>query len=175
MTRPPDAIRGTRNLFLLAYAAVTVGALALVAGALVWSHARPQQATPTEQAGHAVGHAVIPSDAWGHATYRTRGMSVTLGPSADRRHRYELSFDRSDLAPAGLEVSNDRGRTFFVLEGEPMGKCGYHWQGYGVNAILAVRECVPIWAVDDAGQQPKFWLRVENLVSFARVVFFNYG
>jgi hypothetical protein len=170
MTGRPGAIRGTRNLFPLVYAASTFAALALAATALLWPH--PQPSRPLEPAAY---HAVIPSKAWGHATYRTLGMSVTLGPAGDRRRRYELGFDRSDLAPAGLLVSNDRGRTYFALQGTPMGSCGYHWQGYGVNAILAARDCVPVWANDDSGAHAKFWLRVENLVPFARMVFLKYS
>jgi hypothetical protein len=170
MSAKPGALRGTPNSFRLAYAAVTAAALALVAVGLLW-----RQPSPRPKPHPAGDHVAIPSSAWGHALYRTRGMAVTLGPAADRRRRYELAFDRSDIAPAGLLVSNDRGHTYFALQGSPMGRCGFHWQGYGVNAILAARDCVPVWAHDNSGAHAKFWLRVENLVPFARVVFLKYS
>jgi hypothetical protein len=98
-------------------------------------------------------------------------MFITLGPAADRRRRYEFAFVRIEFMSATLSVSNDHGKTFFRLQGEPMGACGYHWQGYGVNAILATRDCVPQWAIGEGGRHAQEWLRIENLVPFARIVF----
>jgi hypothetical protein len=97
-------------------------------------------------------------------------MFVTLGPAADPRRKYELGYDRIEFESAGIAVSNDFGRTFLRLEGEPMGRCGYHWHGYGVNAIIATRGCVPVWAHGAAGGPAREWVRIENLVPFARVV-----
>jgi hypothetical protein len=83
-----------------------------------------------------------------------------------------MSHIRFDSAAMG--VSSDHGRTFHVLGGEPMGRCGWHWQGWGVNAIVATRNCVPTWAVDAGGRHARQWLRIENLVPFARVVLVKY-
>ena len=99
---------------------------------------------------------------------------VTLGPAADRRRKYEQSFHRVEFDSVGILVSNDRGRTFFHLAGEPMGRCGYHWQGYGMNVIVARQDCVPVWATDTAGVRAREWVRIENLVPYARIVLVNY-
>jgi hypothetical protein len=164
-----------RNPFRWAYAGLTLAAVAVVGAVLVWPSGeapRPQSAAGRQP--RPLRHSAIPSTLWGQAIYRQEGMSVMLGPAGDRRRRYELALGRGDHAPATLLVSNDRGRTFFPLRGSPMGRCGYHWQGYGVNAILAERECVPWWAVDSSGDHARRWVRVENLVPFARVVMLRY-
>jgi hypothetical protein len=169
------------NPFRWAYVGLSLAALTLVGAALVWPRAeapRQPQAPPSTarqaDAPRADRHAVIPSTLWGQTIYRQEGMSVMLGPAADRRRRYELALGRHDHTPTTLLVSNDGGRTFFPLPGSPMGHCGYHWQGYGVNAILAQHECVPWWAVDRSGAHAERWVRVENLVPFARVVMLRY-
>jgi hypothetical protein len=170
-----------RNPFRWAYAGLALAALALVGAALVWPSAkepRRRQVQPAAdgpgQRSQAERHTAIPSILWGQTIYRPEGMSVMLGPAADRRRRYELALGRHDHTPMTLLVSNDRGRTFFPLPGSPMGRCGYHWQGYGVNAILANGDCVPWWAVDRSGAHATRWVRVENLVPFARVVMLTY-
>jgi hypothetical protein len=183
MTGRPGASRGTRKSFAVAYAAVTLAALVLVAAGFQWAHPRAQVLrlhpvlaqmlrsnetrpdVPVEER-----HADIPSAAWGHVAHGARMMVVTLGPAADRRRKYEHSSGRIDFASAGLAVSNDGGKSFFMLRGEPMGRCGYHWQGYGVNAILATHTCVPGWATSSTGRPAQQWLRIENLVPFARMV-----
>ncbi|HEX6714677.1 MAG TPA: hypothetical protein VF066_14895 [Thermoleophilaceae bacterium] len=98
------------------------------------------------------------------------GMFVTLGPAADRRRRREMAFDRVEFGTAGISISNDGGRTFHALEGKPMGQCGVHWQGWGLNAIVATHACVPSWALGSTGRIAGEWLRIENLVPYARVV-----
>jgi hypothetical protein len=102
-------------------------------------------------------------------------MFLTLGPAADRRRRRELTFDRVEFSSAGISISNDNGRTFHGLEGAPMGVCGYHWQGWGLNAIVATSKCVPSWARGSTGRTAREWMRVENLVPFARVVLVKFG
>lgn len=162
---------GTRNRFRFAYLAVALAALALTATAVYW----PEPSSPNARA-HQISrdHRHIPSRIWGHAASYDGAMFVTLGPAADRRRKYELSFDRVEFSAAAISISNDRGRTFHALQGEPMGRCGYHWQGYGINAIVATHECVPGWARDKAGAHAPEWMRIENLVPFARFVVVRY-
>jgi hypothetical protein len=107
---------------------------------------------------------------WGRVTPYAGGMVVTLGPAEDRRRRRELTFDRVEFGSAGISISNDGGRTFHSVEGKPMGTCGFHWQGYGINAIVATHKCVPSWALGSTGRTAREWLRIENLVPYARVV-----
>jgi hypothetical protein len=102
-------------------------------------------------------------------------MFVTLGPAADRSRKRELSFDRVEFNSAGILISNDGGRTFHRLEGSPMGSCGFHWQGYGLNAIVATRACVPSWALGTTGRTAREWLRIENLVPYARVALVRFS
>jgi hypothetical protein len=180
MTGRTGAPRGTRNPFPLAYVAVTLVAAGLVAGGFQWAHPGPyvaqvrtllprameSDATRPDVSGI---HSQIPATAWGRVAHQQDQMVVTLGPAADRRRKYERSSGHVAFAAAGMAVSNDSGRTFFVLQGQPMGNCGYHWEGYGVNAILATRGCVPGWATS-RGHHARQWLRIENLVPFARVV-----
>ena len=164
MTDRHNAAGGARKRFLLAKFALLVAAAGLVAAAFhVLDPGSPESRSKPRSR--------LPATSWGRATSYGRGMFVTLGPAADRRRRYELSFGRIEFMSATLSVSNDHGKTFFRLYGEPMGACGYHWQGYGVNAILATRDCVPTWADSDRGQHAQEWLRIENLVPFARIVF----
>jgi hypothetical protein len=183
MTGRKGAHRGSRNPFLLAHAAIAMAAAGLVAAAFVFVHPRPhpppvqpllaktlKSPAVRPEVVEQTEHATIPSRSWGHVYRGRRGMVVTLGPAADRRRKYEHGSAQVGFASAGLAVSNDRGKTFFILKGEPMGSCGYHWQGYGVNAILATRDCVPGWATSSAGRHAKQWLRIENLVPFARMV-----
>jgi hypothetical protein len=185
MTGRTGAPRGTRNPFPLAYVAVALSAVALVAGTFASVHPRPQVAQVRALLPRTIGsdaarpdvsgiHTQIPAKAWGRVAHHQGRMVVTLGPAADRSRKYELSSGRIAFAAAGLAVSNDSGRTFIVLQGQPMGQCGYHWQGYGVNAILATRDCVPGWA-KSRGRQARQWLRIENLVPFARVVLVKFG
>jgi hypothetical protein len=112
---------------------------------------------------------------WGRVARYAGGYFVTLGPAADRRRRRELTFDRVEFASAGISISNDNGHTFHQLEGKPMGVCGYHWEGWGLNAIVATRTCVPGWALGSTGHTALEWLRVENLVPFARVVLVRFS
>jgi hypothetical protein len=165
MSDSPYAAGGARKRFLLANLALVVGAAAVVAAAFYVLAPRSPESRSSPRP------RTIPAERWGHATSYGRGMFVTLGPAADRRRRYELGFGRIEFISATLSVSNDHGKTFFRLHGEPMGVCGYHWQGYGVNAILATRDCVPPWAKGEGGQHAQEWLRIENLVPFARIVF----
>jgi len=185
MTGRTGAPRGRRNPFPLAYVAVTLGAVALVAGTFRLVHPRPHVAQLQALLPRAIKsdgarpdvsgiHATIPATAWGRVARNADRMVVTLGPAADRRRKYEHSSGRIAFAAAGLAVSNDSGRTFIVLQGEPMGACGYHWQGYGVNAILATRDCVPSWATSK-GHHAEQWLRIENLVPFARLVLVKFS
>jgi hypothetical protein len=191
MTGRKGAHRGSRNPFLLAYAAVTLVAAGMVAAGFQWLHSQAQQpigasasasqphrspaARPKQVHVQGQSHTDIPAAAWGHVAHHRTAMLVTLGPAADRRRRYEESSGRVAFRPAGLLVSNDAGRTFFVLQGQPMGRCGYHWQGYGVNAILANRKCVPGWATSKAGRHAQQWMRIENLVPFARLVLVKFA
>src|SRR3954468_1084528 len=180
MTGRKGAHRGSPTPFFLAYASVTLAAAMLVAAGFLWVHPRSHVAQVRPLLAHVlrsenvrpdVGtvHTSIPAVAWGRVAHHQGQMVVTLGPAADRRRKYELSSGRIAFAAAGLAVSNDSGRTYFVLQGQPMGACGYHWQGYGVNAILATRGCVPGWATS-RGRPARQWLRIENLVPYARVV-----
>jgi hypothetical protein len=188
VTGRKGAHRGSRNPFFLARLAVTLAAAGLAAAGFLWVHPQPRADTVHPLLAHVLKsstvrpdvvegpeHVAIPATSWGHVIRGTRGMLVTLGPAADRRRKYEHSFGRIAFVPAGLAVSNDRGRTFFVLQGEPMGKCGFHWQGYGVNAILATRGCVPLWATSKAGARARQWFRIENLVPFARMVMLKFS
>jgi hypothetical protein len=102
-------------------------------------------------------------------------MFVTLGPAGDRRHRHEFVFDRVEFASAGISISNDSGRTFVPVGGSPMVNCGFHWEGYGLNAIVATRRCVPSWATGRSGRRGRQWLRLENLVPHARVVLVRFA
>jgi hypothetical protein len=185
MTGRKGAHRGSRNPFFLAHVGVTLAALGLVGAAFLVIHPRPAVERVHPLLARVVGadttrpdlsgmHTSIPAAAWGRVARQQGRMVVTLGPVADRSRKYELSSGRGASFPAGLAVSNDSGRTFFVLQGEPMGNCGFHWQGYGVNAILAVRKCVPGWATK-SGRHASQWLRIENLVPFARQVLVKFG
>src|SRR3954452_11144336 len=171
MTDVSRASGGTRNRFRLAYLAVSLVALGFAASAVYW----PDPSAPDARS-HQNGpdHRRIPARSWGHAASYDGAMFVTLGPAADRRRKYEFSFERVEFSAAAISISNDRGRTFHALQGEPMGRCGYHWQGYGINAIVATHECVPGWAHDKAGAQAPEWMRIENLVPFARFVVVRY-
>jgi hypothetical protein len=117
----------------------------------------------------------IPAERWGHAMRYRHLMVVTLGPAADRRRRYEAGTARISYSAAALAVSDDGGRTFHDLTGQPMGACGYHWFGFGVNAITAVASCVPWWATEPGGTHAHQWLRIENLVPRPRFVVMRLG
>jgi hypothetical protein len=158
------------NPFRLAFVAVVLAACGAVALALY--HPAPQLAKPAPRPPSAPR---LPPGSWGHVTAYAGGMFVTLGPAADRRRRSELVFDRVEFSSAGVSISNDRGRTFHQVAGKPMGSCGYHWQGYGLNAIVATRECVPSWATGKGGRTGREWMRLENLVPYARVVLIRFS
>lgn len=108
----------------------------------------------------------VPEDDWGHVRAYDGLLQFFLGPVSDQRRKYELGFGRVMFTSAGIGVSNGGGKTFYPLQGEPMGECGYHWQGYGVNVIVAIAKCVPGWATvtgDPENGRAVEWLRVENL------------
>jgi hypothetical protein len=175
MTGSRRAFGGTRRSFRLAYLAVALSAALLVGAAWHWVHPQGPRADARLAGASGVRHAAIPSGAWGHAANAKSGMLVTLGPAADRRRRYQLGMSQIRFDSAAIAVSSDRGRTFHVIQGQPMGRCGFHWQGFGLNAIVATRDCVPPWAVDAGGGHAREWLRLENLVPFARMVMVRYS
>lgn len=156
--------------FGLAY--LLTGALAIAAVAAVYL-ADPRGSGPRHAPSGPEAPLVqprIPQERWGHAQQYRHVTVLALGPVADRRRRYEAATARITFSAASLAVSNDGGKTFQDLAGEPMGACGYHWSGYGVNAITAIEGCVPWWATDPGGAHAHQWLRIENLVPVARFV-----
>ena len=161
------AFAGTRGSFALAYVVLGVAVLGLIAVASRSPHARPTSAGPRQSTW-------IPATAWGRATNYDGAIIVTLGPAGDRRRKYEHGFARLEFDSVGILVSSDRGRTFFRLAGEPMGRCGFHWQGYGMNVIVARQACVPVWATGRGGVRAREWVRIENLVPYARIVLVKY-
>ena len=119
--------------------------------------------------------AIDPAD-YGHVQAFDGAMVFTLAPNSDQRHKYELGFGRVMFTSAGIAVSND-GKRFFPLDGEPMGDCGYHWQGHGLNVIVAIAKCVPAWASvtgDPQQHHAAEWIRVENLAPVGRRVLLRF-
>ena len=160
----PLSASRARARFRLAFFLLPFVAVALVAGAYSATTAdfgSPPHPTPDPK---------IPAGAWGHVAHYRNFTVLTLGPVADPRRRYEHGSARISFTSASLEVSNDGGKSFHPLDGEPMGVCGYHWQGFGVNAIVALKDCVPSGVKDPSGAPAHEWIRVENLVPQARFV-----
>ena len=153
-----------RARFRLAFLLVMAVAAVLVAGA-DWATRADVGTSPPP-----VHERKIPAGAWGHVARYRNFTVLTLGPVADRRRRYEHGSSQISFTSASLEVSNDGGKSFHTLDGEPMGLCGYHWQGFGVNAIVALKACVPSGVKDASGAPALEWIRVENLVPKARFV-----
>lgn len=160
-----------RRFRLLYLSLATVAILAL--GVTVKIAGEPRQ-KPLH--GPSEGH-TVPEKDWGHVRAYDGLLQFFLGPASDQRRKYELGFGRVMFTSAGIGVSNDGGKTFYPLQGEPMGECGYHWQGQGVNVIVAIAKCVPGWATvtgDPEGGHAAEWIRVENLSPKARVVILKY-
>jgi hypothetical protein len=157
---------GLKARFRLAYAALAaILALTYVAFFVVpWPHVSVSDNRP----------AIDPAD-YGHVQAYDGYMLFTLAPNTDQRRKYELGFGRVMFTSAGLAVSSD-GKRFYPLQGEPMGNCGYHWQGYGLNVIVAIGKCVPVWATvsGDPKTHAAEWLRVENLAPVGRRVLLKY-
>lgn len=153
-----------RARFRLAYLAIPVVLLALLAASFTVHPHIAKTTTP----------AIDPAD-YGHVEAHDGALVFTLAPVADQRHKYELGLGRVMFTSAGIAVSND-GRNFVPLEGKPMGKCGYHWQGYGLNVLVAIKDCVPGWA--SVTGSPKThaveWVRAENLTPNGRKVLLRY-
>ena len=158
----------TRKKFRLAYAGLfvfLVAVWALVAVDIRLPHPSLQQTYAIEES------------AWGHVQAHDGAYVFTLGPAADTRRRYELGLGRVTFTAAAMIVADDaKGTNAVQLDGEPMGECGFHFQGHGINAIVAIKKCVPSWA--SVTGSPKThaaeWIRVENLRSKPRVVLLRY-
>lgn len=118
--------------------------------------------------------AIDPAD-YGHVQAYDGYFLFTLAPNSDLHlRRYELGFGRVMFASAGMGISLD-GKKFAPLQGGPMGQCGYHWQGGGVNALVAIGRCVPGWAtVTGSTGHAAEWIRVENLLPKPVVVLLKY-
>lgn len=153
-----------KTRFRLAKFLIPVVLLALLAASYTVHPSVPKQNTPP----------IDPAD-YGHVEAHDGALLFTLAPVSDQRHKYELGLGRVMFVSAGIAVSND-GKNFYPLQGEPMGKCGYHWQGHGLNVIVAIKDCVPGWA--SVTGSPKThaveWVRVDNLSPVARRVLLRY-
>lgn len=125
---------------------------------------------------HAIKSAIDAKD-YGHVRAYDGEWYITLAPNSELSlRRWELGLGRVMFVSAGIAVSND-GKNFYPLQGEPMGKCGYHWSGLGLNAMVAVKDCVPGWATvtgDPDNGHAAEWIRIENLAPVARVVLIKY-
>ena len=114
---------------------------------------------------------------WGHVRALDGAFQFMLAPNTDQRRKYELGFGRVTFTSAGVIVADDEHMTnAVVLNGEPMGNCGYHWQGRGVNVIAAINRCVPAWAtVTGSTGHAQQWIRAECLRPKPCVVVVKYG
>lgn len=160
-----------RNRFRLAYAAVALAAAGLVA-LTFYAVPRPPAADsgwPASTFAPRRAAKPIPEWRWGRLEARPGLTLFTLGPVGDSRRKYEFVVHRIVFEYGALMVSEDGGKTFQRLPGEPMGPCGFHWQGFGVNAIVAIRHCVPLPDGHGPPDQAREWLRVENLQPVARI------
>lgn len=143
------------NRFRIAYAGLALSlVLAYVAALTVPTFSLPAKPPPT-----------VDEADWGHVRAFDGIYAFTLAPNTDQRKKYELGLGRATFTSAGVLVADDEKMTNAqVLDGEPMGKCGFHFQGRGVNVLIALGKCVPSWAtVTGAPEtQAAAWIRVDN-------------
>ena len=165
-------MRGPRSgvRFRLAY---LILALVAVAGPVVAVIASHTSGSRTVRPQRASGPTTLPQRDWPRVAYGFaeskwgrlrpgRGASeLVLGPIADRRSRFQIRLTSVRFG-AGIAVADKESVAPLPLGGGPTAAgCLSHFQGEGVNAVVAIGDCVPAWAVV-GGRKAAEWVMVEN-------------
>jgi hypothetical protein len=156
--------------FWLAYLILAIVAAASLLGAFI---AAQTPRTRRAQLQSAVRERTVPQRDWPRPAYlfaedrwgtlqRGHGASeLVLGPIADARSRVQLKLERVRYG-AGVAVADKEPGAKVALDGGPTAAgCLSHFQGSGVNAVIAIGRCVPSWALVD-GRRAAEWVLVEN-------------
>jgi hypothetical protein len=156
--------------FRLAYLILALVAVAGPAIAVITSRTSGSGAVQPQRAS---GRATVPQRDWPQVAYgfpeRNWGKlrpgreasELVLGPITDRRSRFQIRLSRVRFG-AGVAVTDSESVTPVPLRGGPTAAaCLSHFQGAGVNVVMAIGHCVPAWAVV-GGRKAVEWVMVEN-------------
>ena len=143
----------------------TVAILVLGLAVILWQEG-PQTPAYGPTGGN-TGQYLISEDDWGHVRAYDGLFEFSLGPITDQRGRYEVGFGRVVFTSAGIIVADDEhGKNAAQVQGGATAAgCLGHFQGNGVNVIIAVGKCVPAWATvtgDPQHRKAAEWIRIEN-------------
>jgi hypothetical protein len=165
MRGPGLGVRFRLAYLILALVAVAGPAIAVIASRSSGSGAvQPQRAS---------GRATVPQRDWPQVAYgfaeRNWGKlrpgreasELVLGPFADRRSHFQIRLTSVRFG-AGVAVADNESVRPVPLGGGPTAApCLSHFQGAGVNVVMAIGHCVPAWAVV-GGRKAVEWVMVEN-------------
>jgi hypothetical protein len=156
--------------FRLAYLILALVAAAGLAVAVIASRTSGSGAVPAQRAS---GRTTVPQRNWPQIAYAfpernwgklrpgREASELVLGPIADRRSHFQIRLSRVRFG-AGVAVAESESVRPVPLGGGPTAAvCLSHFQGAGVNVVMAVGHCVPAWAVV-GGRRAVEWVMVEN-------------
>lgn len=130
----------------------------------------------------AAGQATVPQRNWpqvafGFAEHRWgklrpgRGTAeLVLGPIADRRSHFQMRLTSVQFGAGAAVAAKESGPAVPLQGGPTSAVCLSHFQGGGVNVVMAIGHCVPAWAVI-GGRRAAEWILVENARPLPMAVF----
>lgn len=155
-----------RARFRFAYAALVLVVAAAVTALLLGGGPAQHPRSPAR-----LRAPVISEARWGELRSSRGLLRFVLGPVAHYGSHYDLRLSRVQFAAPGFAVAEtERGRRISMRGGPTAAGCLSHFQGSGVNAIVATGNCVPPWTLV-GGRRAAEWLRVENALPKPVVVF----
>jgi hypothetical protein len=153
--------------FRLAYLALAAVAASALTVALIMARA------PHPRPHTGLRHATVPQRNWPIPAYPfaearwgklhagSGSSELVLGPRADARSHVQIRV-ASVRYGAGVAIADTEPGAKVPLDGGPTAAgCLSHFQGGGVNVVMAVGDCVPFWALV-RGHRAAEWVLVEN-------------